>query len=66
MTKSSHQDVGTEGLIELMNMFPSDARFFINTWTWGYEDILKAVSHSFGAKVKEPLPTKVEPSIDNF
>jgi len=34
-----------------MSMLPADTRFYMNTWTWGYEDILKAVSHRFQAKV---------------
>lgn len=32
-------------------MYPPHTRFFFNTWTWGYEDILKAVASSFGSKV---------------
>lgn len=33
-------------------MYPPNVRFFINTWTWGYEDILKAISKAFGCKVR--------------
>lgn len=41
-----------EGLVKLMAMFPPLIRFFINSWTWGYEDILKAVGRAFNSKVK--------------
>ncbi|KIM77746.1 hypothetical protein PILCRDRAFT_825184 [Piloderma croceum F 1598] len=41
----------TSGLTELMTLFPPTALFFINTWTWGYEDILKAISIAFKSKV---------------
>ncbi|EJD45677.1 hypothetical protein AURDEDRAFT_103419, partial [Auricularia subglabra TFB-10046 SS5] len=34
----------TDGLVQLMALFPSDTRFFLNCWTWGYEDILKALT----------------------
>lgn len=34
-----------------MASFPSTTYFFINTWTWGYEDVLKAISHAFHCKV---------------
>ncbi|KAG5643924.1 hypothetical protein DXG03_009332 [Asterophora parasitica] len=41
----------TSGLVELMRMFPESVYFFINSWTWGYEDILKAVSREFGSPI---------------
>ena len=34
-----------------MSLYPPETLFFINTWTWGYEDILKAVARAFGSKV---------------
>ena len=34
-----------------MKCYPSHTRFFINTWTWGYEDILKAIAKAFDSKV---------------
>ncbi|PPR00245.1 hypothetical protein CVT24_005013 [Panaeolus cyanescens] len=37
----------TDGLVELMDQFPETTYFFINVWTWGYEDILKAISRHF-------------------
>lgn len=34
-------------------------RFFINTWTWGYEEILKAISVAFESKVStNPLSVR--------
>ncbi|KAI8978707.1 hypothetical protein BD414DRAFT_465748 [Trametes punicea] len=39
------------GLAELMALFPETTRFFINAWTWGYEEIYKAVARTFGTKV---------------
>ncbi|KAF9461155.1 beta-lactamase-like protein [Collybia nuda] len=41
----------TTGLIELMKLFPETVYFFINTWTWGYEDILKAVAQEFQCQI---------------
>ncbi|TFK19414.1 hypothetical protein FA15DRAFT_674467 [Coprinopsis marcescibilis] len=37
----------TSGLVTLMKLFPETTYFFINTWTWGYEDVLKAVASAF-------------------
>ncbi|KAF9442259.1 hypothetical protein P691DRAFT_779488 [Macrolepiota fuliginosa MF-IS2] len=41
----------TNGLIELMKLFPPNVYFYINSWTWGYEDILKAVATAFQSKI---------------
>ncbi|RDB27782.1 DNA cross-link repair 1A protein [Hypsizygus marmoreus] len=41
------KDRATSGLVELMKLFPETAYFFLNTWTWGYEDVLKAVAREF-------------------
>ncbi|KAJ7020326.1 beta-lactamase-like protein, partial [Mycena alexandri] len=41
----------TSGLIELMKLLPSTTYFFINAWTWGYEDVLKAISRAFRAPI---------------
>ena len=30
--------------------------FFINTWTWSYEDVLKAIAHAFHCKLLNSLP----------
>ncbi|KAJ7202297.1 beta-lactamase-like protein [Mycena pura] len=41
----------THGLVELMKLLPSTTYFFINSWTWGYEDALKAISRAFRSKI---------------
>jgi DNA cross-link repair 1C protein len=40
-----------QGMIELMALLPQDTRFYINNWTWGYEDMLKAVATTFQCQV---------------
>jgi hypothetical protein len=35
----------------LMELLDPDTKVYINAWTWGYEDILKAVARRFGSKV---------------
>ncbi|KAJ7178715.1 beta-lactamase-like protein [Mycena crocata] len=41
----------TSGLVELMKLLPATTYFFINAWTWGYEDVLKAISRSFRSRI---------------
>ncbi|KIY65634.1 hypothetical protein CYLTODRAFT_412438 [Cylindrobasidium torrendii FP15055 ss-10] len=41
----------TKGLVSLMRLFPASTYFFLNTWTWGYEEILKSVALAFGTKI---------------
>lgn len=45
------QKAATTGLIELMSLCDPSSMFFINAWTWGYEDVLKAVARAFRSKV---------------
>ncbi|KZP21457.1 hypothetical protein FIBSPDRAFT_953711 [Athelia psychrophila] len=45
------KESATSGLIELMRLLPENSIFFLNTWTWGYEDILKAISTAFYSKI---------------
>jgi len=45
------QKAATDGLLDLMGRFPPTTYFFINAWTWGYEDILTATAARFGDKV---------------
>jgi len=40
-----------DDLIHLIDAYPSDRIFHINCWTFGYEDVLKAVSREFGSLV---------------
>lgn len=34
-----------------MKLLPPTTHFFINSWTWGYEDILKAISRAFRSQI---------------
>ncbi|KAG8882837.1 hypothetical protein FRB97_007661 [Tulasnella sp. 331] len=45
------KDDAVNGLIEMMGMYPSNTKFFINTWTPGYEEALIGIARSFGTKV---------------
>jgi len=45
----------SSNLVELMELFPDTTKFFINAWTWGYEDILKAIARNFCSKVAYTL-----------
>ena len=45
------QKHATDDLVQLMSILPSSTLFFLNTWTWGYEDILMAVAKAFNTKV---------------
>ncbi|KAG1742254.1 beta-lactamase-like protein [Suillus paluster] len=40
-----------KGLIDLIALFDSDTYFFINSWTWGYEDILKGIARAFQCQI---------------
>ncbi|KAF8886293.1 beta-lactamase-like protein [Infundibulicybe gibba] len=45
------EKTATTGLIQLLRLFPSTAYFFINSWTWGYEDVLKAIAREFQCQI---------------
>ncbi|KAI0712393.1 hypothetical protein C8Q76DRAFT_857903 [Earliella scabrosa] len=38
-------------LAGLMAMYAPTTRFFLNVWTWGYEEIYKAIARTFHAKI---------------
>ncbi|PIL22723.1 hypothetical protein GSI_15416 [Ganoderma sinense ZZ0214-1] len=38
-------------LTSLMALYPQSTRFFLNVWTWGYEDIYKEVARKFDTKI---------------
>ncbi|KAI0263912.1 beta-lactamase-like protein [Gloeopeniophorella convolvens] len=42
---------GTRDLVELMALLPPTTIFFINAWTWGYEEILRAVARAFHSQI---------------
>lgn len=50
--KLARQDDATSGIVELLRAYPESTRFFINSWTWGYEDVLKGISRAFNQEVK--------------
>ncbi|RPD62596.1 hypothetical protein L226DRAFT_551522 [Lentinus tigrinus ALCF2SS1-7] len=45
------KDEAAAQLASLMTLYPSTTRFFLNLWTWGYEEIYKAIARAFGTKV---------------
>ncbi|KAA1470649.1 hypothetical protein DENSPDRAFT_929009 [Dentipellis sp. KUC8613] len=40
-----------DGLVKLMKLLPNSSSFFVNAWTWGYEDILKGAARAFQCKI---------------
>ncbi|CAE6446404.1 unnamed protein product [Rhizoctonia solani] len=40
-----------EGLLDMIGMYPEDTLFYLNIWTWGYEDILIGIADRFNAKI---------------
>ncbi len=38
-------------MISLMRLYPSSTVFFLNCWTWGYEDMLIVTAKAFGCKI---------------
>ncbi|GAA5923368.1 hypothetical protein JCM1841_006501 [Sporobolomyces salmonicolor] len=45
------KDEAIEWVVDLMAQYPPDTRFFINAWTWGYEELLKSVYRAFGEQI---------------
>ncbi|KAF8653242.1 hypothetical protein AX16_004070 [Volvariella volvacea WC 439] len=45
------KEAAVSGLIEMMQMYPPTTYFFINAWTWGYEDILKGIATAFQCQI---------------
>ncbi|KAF8491140.1 hypothetical protein F5888DRAFT_1063248 [Russula emetica] len=41
----------TQGLVSLISLFSPETTFFINAWTWGYEDIFRAIARSFQSQI---------------
>ncbi|OJA18082.1 hypothetical protein AZE42_09062 [Rhizopogon vesiculosus] len=55
------KDNAVKGLVELIALFDTDTYFFVNAWTWGYEDVLKGIARAFQCKLvplerHSPLP----------
>lgn len=38
-------------MVALMRMYPANTHFFLNCWTWGYEDMLVVTAKAFGCKI---------------
>ncbi|SGY74718.1 BQ5605_C005g03378 [Microbotryum silenes-dioicae] len=55
-TMSWHRTVASKeeairDLVRLIRYYPEDTSFFINAWTWGYEELLKGLSRAFDEKI---------------
>lgn len=44
--------VAVDACVQDMKRYPPDTKFFINSWTWGYEELLKGISLAFDSKVR--------------
>jgi hypothetical protein len=51
MVYECEQENAVKGLVELIALFEKDTYFFINSWTWGYEDVLKGIARAFQCQV---------------
>ncbi|KAH7340610.1 hypothetical protein B0J17DRAFT_326791 [Rhizoctonia solani] len=40
-----------QGLVDMISMYPEDTLFYLNIWTWGYEDILLGIAERFNTKI---------------
>ncbi|KAJ1310046.1 hypothetical protein OPQ81_006799 [Rhizoctonia solani] len=40
-----------KGVVDMISMYPKDTLFYINIWTWGYEDILLGIAERFNTKI---------------
>jgi hypothetical protein len=54
-TEVLSKEEASSNLVELMDLFPDTTKFFINAWTWGYEDLLKTIARNFSSKVDDVL-----------
>ncbi|BGO95126.1 hypothetical protein NBRC10512_006410 [Rhodotorula toruloides] len=45
------KDEAVAEVIALIEQYPPDTRFFLNAWTWGYEELLKGVHKAFGETI---------------
>ncbi|KAN0061933.1 hypothetical protein ACQY0O_005928 [Thecaphora frezii] len=45
------KEQAVQDMVVLLRMYPPDTLFFLNSWTWGYEAMLKAVAKAFGSRV---------------
>ncbi|GEM10693.1 DNA cross-link repair 1C protein [Rhodotorula toruloides] len=45
------KDEAVAQVIALIAQYPPDTRFFLNAWTWGYEEMLKGIYKAFGETI---------------
>ncbi|GAA5909665.1 hypothetical protein JCM8208_003841 [Rhodotorula glutinis] len=45
------KDQAVAAAVDLMAQYPPETRFFLNAWTWGYEELLKGVHRAFGEEI---------------
>jgi hypothetical protein len=36
-----------QGMMDLIAMYPIETRFYVNAWTWGYEELLIAICEAY-------------------
>ncbi|KAL7417806.1 hypothetical protein BDY24DRAFT_367705 [Mrakia frigida] len=41
------KDDAARGMLDVISLYPEDTKFFINAWTWGYEELLLGISSTF-------------------
>ena len=56
---TTRQAEAATALAGLMAMYAPTTRFFLNVWTWGYEEIYKAIARTFHTKVNTILASFV-------
>ncbi|ORY88214.1 hypothetical protein BCR35DRAFT_312978 [Leucosporidium creatinivorum] len=45
------KEEAVHSLVHFISQFPPQTRFFLNAWTWGYEEMLKGVYRAFGERI---------------
>ncbi|KAF8466527.1 hypothetical protein DFH94DRAFT_639281, partial [Russula ochroleuca] len=51
MDEAPTKSDASQGLVSLISLFPPETIFFINAWTWGYEDVFRAIARSFRSQI---------------
>ncbi|KAG8738258.1 hypothetical protein FRC10_007091 [Ceratobasidium sp. 414] len=66
-SKWIYQAEAVDGLLELIGLYPQDTQFYINAWTWGYEDIFLMIKAHFNNKIHvDRYKYSVLCSLDNY
>lgn len=45
------QEDAIRELVHVITQYPPDTVFFLNTWCWGWEEVIIAVAKAFGTQV---------------